>query len=184
MLVFTDGGNHMRRGDRATTVALGLMLALAGCASGGGEADESAGDAEAPSQTSETGAPLPSETEEQTATPTLSSGSLEVPLTADVPASVHWTEPGKTMRIYVSGSSSAGCVPTPIEATTDGTQISIDFEPPDTTLTCTMDLVIHGWEVEWSQPFTVNGPLPLTLTNTSEDAPVIESEISDESFKP
>ena len=174
----------MRRGARTTAVALGVMLAMTGCASGGGEAEESAGDTAAPSPSSETGAPLPSETEDQTATPVLSSGSLEVPLDADTPASVHWTEPGKTMRIYVSGSSTPGCVPTPIEATTDGTQVSIDFEPADTSLTCTMDLVVHGWEVEWSQPFSVTGPLPLTLTNTSEDEPLVESEISDEAFKP
>ncbi|MGO1496607.1 MAG: hypothetical protein ACTHYY_08595 [Agrococcus casei] len=168
---------------RRVAVGAVVLLAMTGCASGGGEADESA-DESGPSQSTETSAPLPSETDEQTATPALSSGSLEVPLDADAPASVHWIEPGKTLRIYVSGSSTPGCVPTPIEATTDGTQVTIDFEPVDAALTCTMDLVIHGWEVEWDQPFAANGPLPLTLTNTSEDETEVESEISDEPFKP
>ncbi|WP_293694974.1 hypothetical protein [uncultured Agrococcus sp.] len=166
----------MRRA--AIPIAAIAAIVLAGCgANGGGE--------DAPTETeTETVSPEPTATEE----PTEPEGQWATPVEADdlvgedaleteEPADVRWLEVGETLQIVVVGSGSTDCVPTAIDAWTDGEQVEIEFEAADEEATCTMDLRPHVWTVTWDEPLEVEGALQLFLTNVEEDGEQYETEL-------
>lgn len=177
---------------RTTTSGAGIViaaLALVGCAGDPPEepeptetVTETATPTDEPTPTTE-----PTETAEpegQWAEPTDVDASMDIELDADLPVTVRWVSAGETLRVYTSGSSSQGCVPTPIEAWTDGAQVEIEFEPVEPMTTCTADMVMHAWEIAWDEPFTVDGPLPLYLTDVEQAGEQIDTELPAEPYTP
>lgn len=110
---------------------------------------------------------------EQIAIPVRFNTSVTLP-DSDNGAVISWQTPGETLHVYTKGSSTPGCFPSPIEARTNGEEMEIVFQPIDRSLICTMDYVVHAWEITWDEPFPVTGEMPLTLVDlmamgTSED---------------
>ena len=179
----------MRKTTTTGATALIAALALVGCAGEPPEDDtptetvtETAQPSAEPSDSAE-----PTESEEpegQWAEPVEVDASLDVETDPDLPATVRWTSAGETLRIYVSGSGTLSCVPVPIDAWTDGTQVEVEFEPADTTATCTADLRMHAWEVTWGEPFTVDGDLPLFLTSVETQGEQLETKLPADPLTP
>lgn len=89
----------------------------------------------------------PSAPAEQTATAMHFETDLaDVPLQDDIPVAITWETPGETFHIYTMGSSTDGCYVVPTEAWTDSRSIDVNFQPADSSLMCTDDLVLHSWE--------------------------------------
>jgi len=120
--------------------------------------DEQDSDPESP-----TGEPEPDDGQWSEAVPFDSTVTL--PATGEIPAIITWKAPGETLHVYTSGSSTSGCYTAPVDAWTDGETIEIRFDAGPPSLNCTDDLVTHAWEITWSEPFDVTGPMSMTLTD-------------------
>ncbi|WP_147599134.1 hypothetical protein [Flaviflexus massiliensis] len=191
----------MKRILRAGVLLSATVMILAACSDSSIDADETTPPAETttpeelevpteeptedqsndPSEepTDGTGDPTedPTDPAEQTATPEILEGGGDLMAQGDGPATVTWLVPGETLHIYVNGSSTPGCYPSPTEAWTDGESLEITFTPAEPGRICTQDLASHGWEVTWDSPFEVTEPMPMILNDIPQLGRTYESEL-------
>lgn len=162
-----------RTGRAGRFAALGALTAtaalLAGCASGPG----------APSQPTSPPVAIAGADPVPLGDALLRSAGLDERVSADGIA-VLWLEPGHSLAVVLGGSGAGGaCIPQPGPAALDepGASVVIRFEPPDPETMCTMDYVLHGWELALPSSADPERMRTVRLANAAGDDAVEERTI-------